>query len=229
MAFGVSEGGYPRPMRSSAADFLPPTHDLADLAAAAAGCRGCDLYIDADQTVFGQGPATARIVMVGEQPGDQEDRRGRPFVGPAGAVLDRALSAAGMAREDVYVTNAVKHFRFTRAANGNRRLHKTPGRTEVVACRPWLLAELDTVHPEVLVTLGATAARSLLGSDFRLTRHRGEVLRLPADLMSSVQGADPGVVATVHPSSILRGPPEDREASFEGFVSDLGFASRLLT
>jgi uracil-DNA glycosylase len=213
-------------MRSSAADFLPPSHTLADLAGAAAACRGCDLYADAEQTVFGRGPAGARVMMVGEQPGDQEDRRGEPFVGPAGAVLDRALRAAGIDRDEVYVTNAVKHFKFTRAANGNRRLHKTPGRTEVVACRPWLLAELDAVRPELLVLLGATAAKSLLGNDFRLTQHRGEVLALPAD--HEPADLDPRVVATVHPSSILRGPPEDRESAFEGFVSDLGFAARLL-
>jgi uracil-DNA glycosylase len=225
---GPSHSGYPPVMRSSATDFLPPGRDLEELAAAAAACRGCDLYEDADQTVFGQGPAGARVMMVGEQPGDQEDRRGAPFVGPAGAVLDRALRAAGIAREQVYVTNAVKHFKFTRAAGGNRRLHKTPGRTEVVACRPWLLAELDAVGPEVLVLLGATAAKSLLGNDFRLTQHRAEVLELPPDLRAP-DAAPPRVVATVHPSSILRGPPEDRETAFDGFVSDLGFAAALLT
>lgn len=164
----------------TAADFVPDTRVLDELADAAHGCKGCDLYLDATQTVFGGGSPTARMMLVGEQPGDQEDKVGAPFVGPAGRLLDKALVQAGIERDQVYVTNAVKHFKFTLPERGKRRIHKTPGRTEVVACRPWLLAELEAVRPEILVLMGATAAKSLLGSDFRLTAHRGEVLRLPA-------------------------------------------------
>ncbi|OBI72482.1 uracil-DNA glycosylase family protein, partial [Mycobacterium sp. E740] len=156
--------------------------------------------------------------------GDQEDRAGAPFVGPAGKLLDKALVQAGIDRDRVYVTNAVKHFKFTLPERGKRRIHKTPGRTEVVACRPWLLAELDAVRPEVLVLMGATAAQSLLGSAFRLTAHRGEALRLPE--IDEIDIA-PEVVATAHPSSVLRGPPQDREQAFQALVSDLRFAAGL--
>lgn len=205
----------------TAAEFVPDTRVLDDLADAAHGCKGCDLYLDATQTVFGGGSPTAQMMLVGEQPGDQEDKAGRPFVGPAGKLLDKALVQAGIDRDRVYVTNAVKHFRFTLPERGKRRIHKTPGRTEMVACRPWLIAELDAVRPEVLVLMGATAAKSLLGSDFRITAHRGEVLRLPdIDEIDVV----PEVVVTVHPSSVLRGRPEDRQQSFEALVSDLRFA-----
>ncbi|KAA0101855.1 uracil-DNA glycosylase [Mycolicibacterium sp. P1-18] len=209
--------------RTSAADFVPASRSLATLARAAEGCRGCDLYADADQTVFGAGPRSATIMLVGEQPGDQEDRAGRPFVGPAGRVLDDALRTANVDREPLYVTNAVKHFTFTRNAGGKRRIHQTPTRTEVVSCRPWLMAELTAVEPDVLVLMGATAAKSLLGNDFRLTRHRGEVLHLPDGDVES----DPDVVVTVHPSSILRGPPEQRDEAFNGLVADLRFAADL--
>ncbi|GAT12869.1 UdgX family uracil-DNA binding protein [Mycolicibacterium novocastrense] len=157
----------------TAAEFVPDTRDLAALAEAAHGCKGCDLYLDATQVVFGGGSSSADMMLVGEQPGDQEDKAGEPFVGPAGKLLDKALVQAGIDRERVYVTNAVKHFKFTLPERGKRRIHKTPGRTEVVACRPWLLAELDAIRPEVLVLMGATAAQSLLGSKFRLTAHRG--------------------------------------------------------
>ena len=211
---------------AGAQDYLPDTRDLTDLAAAASGCRGCDLYQFAERTVFGAGSPDAGMMLVGEQPGDQEDRAGLPFVGPAGQLLDKALVAAGIHRERVYVTNAVKHFKFTRAERGKRRIHKTPGRTEVVACRPWLLAELQTVRPDVVVLMGATAAKSLLGSDFRLTQHRGEALRLPGEVPAS--GGDPAVAVTVHPSSVLRGPAEDRAAGFDGLVDDLRFAAGLL-
>jgi uracil-DNA glycosylase family protein len=210
--------------RTTAADFVPTSRSLAVLASAADGCRGCDLYADADQTVFGAGARSASMMLVGEQPGDQEDRAGQPFVGPAGRVLDDALRAAGIDREPLYVTNAVKHFKFTRAERGKRRIHKTPSRTEVVACRPWLFAELVSVQPGVVVLMGATAAKSLLGNDFRLTQHRGEVLHIPDDSL----GVDPDVVVTVHPSSILRGPPDQRDEAMNGLVADLKFAADVL-
>ncbi|MCG7596730.1 UdgX family uracil-DNA binding protein [Mycobacterium sp. PSTR-4-N] len=205
----------------TAADFLPPNAELGDLAAAARACRGCDLFSHATQTVFGDGPAGAHMMLVGEQPGDQEDRRGEPFVGPAGRLLDTALEEAGIDRGSVYVTNAVKHFKFVPAERGTRRIHKTPSRTEVVSCRPWLLAELQAIAPEVVVCLGATAAKSLLGNDFRLTAHRGEVLRLP-------EKADPAVIATLHPSAVLRGPAEAREQSLASLVSDLRLAAGVM-
>lgn len=207
-----------------AQEFIPPTHDLGTLADAARGCRGCELYRDAEQTVFGEGPASARLLLVGEQPGDQEDRAGEPFVGPAGRLLDKALAEAGINRQQVYVTNAVKHFKFTRAAGSKRRIHKTPSRTEVVACRPWLFAELGVIDPEVVVALGATAAKALLGNDFRMTAHRGEVLHPPADQFDH----DFDIVATPHPSAVLRGPAERREAAFSDLVTDLRTAGALL-
>ncbi|OBK78023.1 UdgX family uracil-DNA binding protein [Mycobacterium sp. 1164985.4] len=208
----------------TAEEFVPDTHDLDALADAAHGCKGCDLYLDATQVVFGGGSPDAEMMLVGEQPGDQEDKAGAPFVGPAGKLLDKALVQAGIDRDRVYVTNAVKHFKFTLRDRGKRRIHKTPGRTEVVACRPWLLAELDAVRPEVLVLMGATAAQSLLGSKFRLTAHRGEALKLP-----SIDEIDisPEVAVTVHPSSVLRGPLEEREKAFDALVSDLRFAAGL--
>lgn len=206
---------------TTAAEFVPDSTALDVLADAAAACRGCGLHRDATQTVFGAGPATARVLMIGEQPGDREDRAGEPFVGPAGRVLDDALAAAGIPRSDIYVTNAVKHFKFTRAERGQRRIHKTPSRTEVVACRPWLFAEIAAVAPDVIVLLGATAAKALLGNDFRLTAHRGELLRLPAGLVDG----DPDVYATAHPSSILRGPPEQRRDATAALVEDLKLAA----
>jgi uracil-DNA glycosylase len=212
---------------TSAADFVPASRSLATLARAADECRGCGLYADADQTVFGSGSRSAAIMLVGEQPGDQEDRAGRPFVGPAGRVLDDALRAAEIDRDPLYVTNAVKHFKFTRNAGGKRRIHQTPTRTEVVSCRPWLIAELTSVDPDVLVLMGATAAKALLGNDFRLTRHRGEVLHLPHEDLDGGVGCDPDVVVTMHPSSILRGPPDQREDAFNGLVADLRFAADL--
>ncbi|MDT5133090.1 MAG: uracil-DNA glycosylase [Mycobacterium sp.] len=211
-----------------AQDFVPDTHDLADLAAAASRCRGCDLYQYADKAVFGAGSPDARMMLVGEQPGDQEDRAGLPFVGPAGRLLDKALAAADIDRRQVYVTNAVKHFKFTRAERGKRRIHKTPSRTEVIACRPWLIAELTTVQPDVVVLMGATAAKSLMGNEFRLTQHRGEALRLPDEDPALKLDVDPEVVATIHPSAVLRGPPEDRDQAFDTLVSDLRFAGSLL-
>jgi uracil-DNA glycosylase len=188
--------------------------ELTELREQAASCIACELYADATQTVFGAGREGASIVLAGEQPGDQEDRQGQPFVGPAGKLLDRALQQAGIAREDAYVTNVVKHFRFTQ--RGKRRIHQTPGVEHVRACLPWLRAELDAVGPKLLVTLGATAAKSLLGSSFRLTHHRGELLEfdgLP-------------LVATIHPSAVLRTPDESRDEMFAGLVTDLELAGR---
>ncbi|MEV4313886.1 UdgX family uracil-DNA binding protein [Actinocrispum sp. NPDC049592] len=191
---------------------------LAELRDAAAGCRNCGLYKDATQTVFGQGPSHARIVMVGEQPGDQEDKAGEPFVGPAGRILDKALAEAGIDRSTVYLTNAVKHFKFKPAERGKRRIHQQPNRTEVVACQPWLLGELSEVEPELVVCLGAVAAKSLLGASFRLTQHRGEIMDLP-DTKSKV-------TATTHPSAVLRA--ENRDEVYKGLVADLVTARRSL-
>lgn len=211
-----------------AEDFVPDTHDVSILADAVQACRGCDLYRDATQGVFGQGSSDATVMLIGEQPGDQEDRAGAPFVGPAGRLLDRALAAAEIDRGGVYVTNAVKHFKFTLPERGKRRIHKTPSRTEVVACRPWLLAELAAVRPDVVALLGATAAKALLGNDFRLTAHRGEVLDLPPLPGPTDLDFDPAVVVTVHPSSVLRGPPENRREAFDALVADLQVVARLV-
>jgi len=214
-----------------ATPFVPADHSLDALAAAADACRGCDLYENATQAVFGAGPASASVLMVGEQPGDVEDRRGEPFVGPAGKLLDRALVAAGIVRDEVYVTNAVKHFRFKATDRGNRRLHQKPDARHVTACRPWLAAELDAVRPRVVVALGATAAASLFGPTFRLTQHRGQRLPWPpekgafADDDSGVEAA----LATLHPSAVLRGSDEDRQAMFDGLVRDLALVPSLLT
>lgn len=220
-----TSNGYAVTMTCTAEAYVPRTRDLGELAEAARSCRGCDLYRDADQTVFGEGAARAPMMLVGEQPGDQEDRQGRPFVGPAGKLLDEALAAADIDRGRLYVTNAVKHFKFTRTS-GTRRIHKTPSRTEVVACRPWLFAEITSVEPQVVVLLGATAAQALLGSGFRLTAHRGEELRLPTD---PDLGVDPSVVTTTHPSAILRGPAEQRATKFDALVADLQFAAGLVS
>jgi uracil-DNA glycosylase family protein len=201
----------------SAAEFLPGRLTLPALREAAAGCRGCHLWQVGTQTVFGEGAAGAEAVFVGEQPGDQEDRTGKPFVGPAGRVFDDALEAAGIDRSRVYVTNAVKHFKWQ--ARGKRRIHQKPNWTEMTACRPWLESELAVVKPRVLVLLGATAAQSLLGRQFRVTQQRGQLL--DSDLAETV-------TATVHPSSILRGEPSDRGASFAAFVNDLKFVAGLI-
>ncbi|MGV0838283.1 UdgX family uracil-DNA binding protein [Mycolicibacterium thermoresistibile] len=213
---------------TGAEEYVPATRDLGELADAAHACKGCDLYLEATQVVFGGGQRSAAVMLIGEQPGDQEDKAGAPFVGPAGRLLDRALTSAGIDRNAVYVTNAVKHFKFTRPERGKRRIHKTPSRTEVVACRPWLIAELDSVRPDVVVLLGATAAKSLMGNDFRLTAHRGEVLRFPAADGAVALDVDPQVVPTVHPSSVLRGPPADRDKAFDALVADLEVVAGLL-
>ena len=195
----------------SAADFIPERPTLPRLREAAAGSRGCDLWRGPIQTVFGEGRAKARIMLVGEMPGDREDREGRPFVGPAGRELDRALETAGIVRDEVYVTNAVKHFKFEE--RGKRRIHQTPKKGEVDACMPWLDTEIKLVKPEGLVALGATAAKALLGSSFRLTQHRGELL--DSDLA-------PIMAATIHPSAIVRNRDDEaRRAEREAFADDL--------
>jgi DNA polymerase len=196
---------------NDATPFLPPRLTLKDLRAAAAHCRGCHLWRHATQTVFGEGRKRARVMLVGEQPGDREDREGRPFVGPAGRELDRGLEAAGIVRADAYLTNLVKHFKFEQ--RGGRRIHQTPKRFEIDACRPWFDAELHVVSPDALVPLGAVAAKALLGPRFRVTRERGRVLE--SELA-------PIVVATIHPSAILRAPDEAaRHAEREAFARDL--------
>jgi uracil-DNA glycosylase len=202
----------------SAADFVPPERTLPALTAASKDCRGCDLYENATQTVFGEGPAGADIMLIGEQPGDREDRRGHPFVGPAGQLLDRALEAAGIDRTTVYVTNAVKHFKFE--PRGKRRIHKKPNAEEIRACNPWLEAELEAVKPKVVVCLGATAAQAVIGRSFKVTEHRGELVDTPLDAL---------VTATVHPSSILRSPDDaTRESETRAFIRDLRTAARAL-
>ena len=203
---------------TTAADFLPDIRTLPKLREAAAGCRGCHLYEDATQTVFGAGRGRSRVMMVGEQPGDREDREGAPFVGPAGRMLDRGLADAGIERGDLYVTNVVKHFKFVQ--RGKRRIHQTPVMEEIRACRPWLDAELEQVRPEILICLGATAAKALLGPSFRVTKSRGKFVE--SELA-------PLVTATVHPSSILRArTDEEREAAYEQFVADLMVVAKRL-
>jgi DNA polymerase len=200
---------------------LPAKPTLRKLRAAAAQCKGCDLYLKGTQTVFGEGAASARVMLVGEQPGDREDLAGKPFVGPAGRVLDDALVEAGIDRNEVYVTNVVKHFRWEGRARGKRRIHKKPRGWEIQACRPWLDAELAVVRPEVLVCLGASAAQALLGRQFRVSQQRGELIE------SSLA---PRAMATVHPSSILRAPDsETRRAEMRRFVQDLKQVARVLT
>ena len=193
------------------AAFVPPARSLNVLASAAKVCKGCDLYRFATQTVFGAGPPDARIMMVGEQPGDQEDVQGLPFVGPAGKLLDRALADAEVDRRLVYVTNAVKHFKFE--ARGKRRIHAKPNGIEINACHPWLESEMEALRPELLVCLGATAAQALLGRSFRVTKDRGKLIAHPQARQ---------VMATIHPSAILRvTDSEQRESEYAAFVRDL--------
>ena len=199
----------------TAADYLPERLTLESLREAAKVCRGCELWRNATQTVFGEGPADAELMFVGEQPGDQEDKAGQPFVGPAGRIFDQALEEVGIERSRVYVTNAVKHFKWE--PRGKRRIHQKPNAAELAACRPWLDAELATLQPRVLVCLGATAAQALLGRTFRVTKQRGTPVDSPlAEL----------VVATIHPSAILRA--KDRDAEYAGFVADLQEVEALL-
>src|SRR5213593_1679885 len=195
----------------SAAPFVPAGAGLAELRAAAARCTGCDLYRHATQMVFGRGDDKARIVLVGEQPGDQEDRQGAPFVGPAGEVLDRALAEVGLSREQLYITNAVKHFKFEE--RGKRRIHQTPRLSEIAACRPWMEAEIAAIKPEVLVCLGATSARAIVAADFRLLRDRGRFF--PTRWTEKT-------IATLHPSAVLRGEDETQQTRLYGMlVEDL--------
>ena len=203
----------------SAADFIPPSPTLPRLREAAATCRGCDLWVNATQTVFGEGPRKAEVMLVGEQPGDQEDRQGHPFVGPAGRLLDAGLEHAGIDRTQVYVTNAVKHFKFVVIERG-RRLHKKPSAGEIRACHPWLEEEIRLVKPRVVVALGATAAQALLGKQFRVTQDRGKPL--PSDLAEAI-------VATVHPSAILRAPGDAREDARREFFADLAAVAKYLS
>ncbi|WP_305778827.1 UdgX family uracil-DNA binding protein [Nocardia nova] len=198
-----------------AAEFVPDTTDLARLREAAGGCHGCDLYRHASRTVFGEGPAHAPMVMIGEQPGEREDLAGHPFVGPAGTLLNRALADAGIDRDAVYLTNAVKHFKFTE--RGKRRIHQKPGRTEIVACTPWLTAELDAIRPRLVVCLGAVAAQAVFGPAFRITRDRGRL----------IAHDDHRALATIHPAAALRAP--DRDEAYDGLVADLTEAATALS
>jgi DNA polymerase len=201
-----------------AISFLPSQRTIPKLRMAAAKCKGCDLWQRATQTVFGEGSSRAPILLIGEQPGDKEDIAGHPFVGPAGKILDEALAAAGISRNDVYLTNAVKHFSWTPAPRGKRRIHKKPRYSEIKACRPWLEAEIAAVQPQAIVCLGATAAQALLGADFSVMRRRGQFV--PSSLA-------PRVMATVHPSSILRAPDENsRQEQKAAFVRDLAVLAR---
>lgn len=210
---------HPSPEEVPGAErFLPARHSLPTMRAAIPSCRGCTLYRDATQAVFGEGTSTARVFLIGEQPGDSEDLAGEPFVGPAGRLLDEALEHAGIPRRAAYITNAVKHFKFTR--RGKRRIHDKPTRYEVEACRPWLDAELETVAPDIVVLLGATAAQTLLGPKFRVTQSRGQ------DLKTALAEH---TIATVHPASVLRAPDEKRRRQArEDFFADLALVGKLL-
>jgi len=205
---------------SLAVQLIPPRANLKSLAEAARDCRACDLYKNATQTVFGEGTANAEVMMVGEQPGDKEDVAGKPFVGPAGKLLDKALEEAGIDRRLVYITNAVKHFKWE--PRGKVRIHKKPNGKEIAACRPWLNAEIIAIRPRVIVVMGATAAQALLGREFRVTQHHGEMI--------DASGPYPHqLTATVHPSSILRAPDEDaRHREMAQFVDDLRAVARHL-
>jgi uracil-DNA glycosylase family protein len=196
---------------NSAAAPIPSSQSVTKMREAASSCQACDLWHTGTQTVFGEGDEQAEVMLIGEQPGDQEDRVGKPFVGPAGQLLDRALVEAGIDRDRTYVTNVVKHFKWI--AKGKRRIHQKPDAREITACRPWLEAEISLIKPRVIVCLGATAAQTLLGKDFRVTRQRGEFVESPFA---------PSVIATVHPSSILRIPDEAaRSAAMQHFIEDL--------
>jgi uracil-DNA glycosylase len=218
------------PRAPGAERYVPPHADLDELRTAAAACRGCDLYRNATQVVFSSGPVDAPVVMIGEQPGDIEDRKGQPFVGPAGALLTRGMAEAGLDPDHTYLTNAVKHFKFRTDSRGKRRIHDKPGRTEIIACRPWLAAEFRVLRPRVIVALGATAAQALAGPAFRVTQTRGQVLGWPgvAENPSDFPVLDPpaAFLATVHPSAVLRA--ENRETAYSEFVADLAVVARVL-
>ncbi len=205
---------------NSALELIPLRASVKSLAEAAKQCRACDLWKNATQTVFGEGAAKAAVMMVGEQPGDKEDLAGKPSVGPAGKLLDKALEEAGIERKEVYVTNAVKHFKWE--PRGKVRIHKKPNSKEIVACRPWLDAEIIAVRPKLLVLMGATAAQAVLGQDFRVTQHRGEFIEAETPYSHEV-------TATVHPSSILRAPDEKtRHLEMSRFIEDLRLVARRL-
>jgi DNA polymerase len=210
-----------RPDRPGAQQWVPPDADVEALRAAAPGCRGCELWAPATQVVVSTGDDRARVMLVGEQPGDAEDREGAPFVGPAGKLLARALEEAGLDRRELYLTNAVKHFRFT--PRGKRRIHQTPDLAHITACRPWVEAELSAVDPEVVVPLGATAARSVMGPGVKVTQQRGQVV-----IREGPDGGERRFVPTVHPSSVLRVPGADRQAAYEALVADLRVVTGLL-
>jgi DNA polymerase len=216
--------GVPKPRKpeqGSAASIIPEHPTLEILRESAAGCKACDLWKTGTQTVFGEGSEASRFLLVGEQPGHEEDLSGRPFVGPAGRLLDRALREAGIDRSRAYVTNVVKHFKWEREPRGKRRIHKKPNAAEIRACRPWLDAEVAVIRPAVIVCLGATAAQALLGKDFRVTQHRGEIIR-----SSSLA---PSIVATIHPSAILRAPDDEtRRREMARFVEDLRIAAAIV-
>lgn len=196
--------------------FLPARRSLTDLRAAIQHCEGCDLYQDATQAVFGEGLKRSRLIMIGETPGDVEDRTGHPFTGPAGRLLDKAMQVAGLDRRDLFLTNAVKHFRYeTRGATGKRRIHKTPSQAQIAACRPWLAAELDVVRPEGAVILGSVAGRTIYGPQFKISDHRGQVIALPDRPVWAV--------ISIHPSAALRA--DDRAEAFDGLVDDLRLAA----
>lgn len=204
----------------TAADFLPQRRTFKTLREASQGCRGCRLWMVGSQTVFGEGKVPAKIMLVGEQPGDAEDRAGHPFVGPAGRLLDDALAEAGIARSDVYITNAVKHFKWERGEKSRRRIHRKPNGTEIRACRPWLDQELALVKPRVVVCLGATAAQAMLGRSFRVTKSRGRKQSAPFA---------EAVFATVHPSAVLRAPDADARAEArKALIADLGKVAKYL-
>ncbi len=211
------------PDRPGAQAWVPRGASLDQLQVAARDCRGCELHEPATQMVFSKGPPTARVVLVGEQPGDQEDRQGLPFVGPAGRLLDRALAEVGINPADTYITNAVKHFRFEQSPAGPRRLHKTPDAVHITACKPWLMAELAVLDPDVIVILGATAGRALLGPGFRVTTQRGLLLPMPGrdDEDSARKGGF--LLPTVHPSAVLRADAPD--SAYAAFVGDLAVAA----
>jgi uracil-DNA glycosylase family protein len=204
----------------TAQDFVPADAGLDELRAAADECRGCELWEPATQTVFSAGPRDARIVLVGEQPGDQEDRQGAPFVGPAGRLLVKAVDEAGIDRSTTYRTNAVKHFRFTQDGPGKRRIHQTPEMRHIAACRPWLVEELRVVDPQVIVCLGATAAKALLGPAIRVTKDRGAIIERDTSL------GPRQFLVTIHPSAVLRA--DDRDAAYAGLVADLKVAAAAL-
>jgi uracil-DNA glycosylase len=206
--------------RPGAERWVPANADPQQLREAAPACRGCELWQPATQVVFSVGPPTARVVLVGEQPGDVEDREGEPFVGPAGRLLMKAVDDAGLERDELYLTNAVKHFRFTE--RGKRRIHQTPDIGHLVACHPWVEAELEAVDPELVVALGATAARSVIGRDVKVTRQRGEVL------VRDTPNGQRRFVPTVHPSSVLRARGPDHRPAYEAFVADLRVVAELL-